>query len=70
MQTLQQAKKLAQMMVTISDLAGKKVVALLSDMNQPLGNAVGNSLEVEEAINVLEDLKTSFSLKKVAEVKD
>lgn len=53
MQTLQQAKKLAQMMVTISDLAGKKVVALLSDMNQPLGNAVGNSLEVEEAINVL-----------------
>ena len=53
MQTIQEAKKLAQMMVTISDLAGKKVVALLSDMNQPLGYAVGNSLEVHEAINVL-----------------
>jgi len=53
MQTLEEARALAKMMVSIGDLAGRKVVALLSDMNQPLGNAVGNSLEVCEAINAL-----------------
>ena len=53
MQTLEEARALAQMMVSIGDLAGRKVVALLSDMNQPLGNAVGNSLEVCEAIDAL-----------------
>ena len=53
MQTLGEARALAQMMVSIGDLAGRKVVALLSDMNQPLGSAVGNSLEVCEAIDAL-----------------
>jgi len=53
MQTIEDARALAQMMVSIGDLAGRKVVALLSDMNQPLGNAVGNSLEVCEAIDAL-----------------
>jgi pyrimidine-nucleoside phosphorylase len=40
-------------MTDIGWLAGRKVVTLLSDMNQPLGEAVGNSLEVIEAINTL-----------------
>ena len=53
MQTLDDARVLANLMVDIGKLAGRDVVALLSDMNQPLGNAVGNSLEVVEAIDAL-----------------
>lgn len=53
MQPVEEARALAKMMVSIGELAGRKVVALLSDMNQPLGNAVGNSLEVCEAIDAL-----------------
>ncbi len=54
MQTLDEARVLANLMVDIGNLAGREVVALLSDMNQPLGNAVGNSLEVVEAIETLQ----------------
>ena len=53
MQTLDEARVLANLMVDIGKLAGRDVVALLSDMNQPLGIAVGNSLEVVEAIETL-----------------
>ena len=55
METLEEARQLANLMVDIGQLAGREVVALLSDMNQPLGNAVGNSLEVVEAIETLND---------------
>lgn len=55
METLEDARQLANMMVDIGQLAGRDVVALLSDMNQPLGNAVGNSLEVVEAVETLND---------------
>lgn len=55
METLEEARQLANLMVDIGRLAGREVVALLSDMNQPLGNAVGNSLEVVEAIETLQD---------------
>jgi len=55
METLEEARQLAKMMVDIGQLAGRDVVALLSDMNQPLGNAVGNALEVIEAVETLKD---------------
>ncbi len=53
MNTLDQAKELAELMVSIGDLSDRTVTALLSDMNQPLGQAVGNALEMKEAILTL-----------------
>lgn len=55
METLDAARQLAETMVKIGVDAGRDVVALLSDMNQPLGRAVGNALEVAEAIDALQD---------------
>jgi len=53
MQTLEMARQLAATMRSIGQLAGRQVVTLLGDMNQPLGAAVGNALEVKEAIETL-----------------
>ena len=53
MQNLDDAKTLSNIMVSIGKLSGRDVVALLSDMNQPLGDAVGNALELKEAIEAL-----------------
>jgi pyrimidine-nucleoside phosphorylase len=55
MQTLEEARTLSHLMVDIGRLSGRRVTALLSDMNQPLGQAVGNVLEVREAIDTLHD---------------
>ena len=54
MNTLKEARALATTMVQIGVDAGRDMVALLSDMNQPLGVAVGNSLEVAEAVKTLQ----------------
>lgn len=47
------AKRLAEAMVKIGNNAGKKTKALITDMDIPLGNAIGNSLEVIEAVDTL-----------------
>ena len=53
MQTLADARQLAEAMTAIGKLAGREVRTVISDMNQPLGEAVGNALEVREAIDAL-----------------
>jgi len=53
MKEMSEAKDLAACMVDIGNRVGRKTVAVLSDMSQPLGNAIGNALEVKEAIDTL-----------------
>ena len=53
MKTLEDSIALAEAMVSIGKLAGRKMTAVISEMDQPLGNAVGNALEVKEAIETL-----------------
>ena len=53
MKTHDDARILAEQMVDLGQRAGRKVVCLLTDMNQPLGHAVGNALEIREAIDTI-----------------
>lgn len=68
MKTVSDARSLAEKMVAIGKAAGRKMCAVITNMDMPLGNAIGNSLEVAEAVSVLrgegpEDLReVSFAL--------
>ena len=54
MKNIEDAKRLASTMVQIGKLANRQTMAVISDMSQPLGEAIGNSLEVVEAIETLQ----------------
>ncbi len=53
MKTVEEAKKLANTMISIGKKLNKKTIAMITDMNQPLGNTIGNALEVKEAVDTL-----------------
>jgi pyrimidine-nucleoside phosphorylase len=53
MRTLDGARNLAEQMVDLGKRAGREVVCLLTDMDQPLGSAVGNALEIREAVDTI-----------------
>ena len=53
MKTEDDAMELAENLTAVGKMAGKKTVAVITDMDEPLGNAIGNALEVKEAIEVL-----------------
>ena len=55
MKTDAEAEELAELMIAIGRGVGRKVAAVISDVSQPLGNAVGNALEVREAVETLQD---------------
>jgi pyrimidine-nucleoside phosphorylase len=61
MKRTQEAAHLAQMMVDTGRRMGKKMAALITDMDQPLGRAVGNSLEVAECLEILDGERRPMS---------
>ncbi|TKN78094.1 pyrimidine-nucleoside phosphorylase [Enterococcus faecium] len=54
MKNIEDARRLAKTMTSIGKLANRETVAVISDMSEPLGEAIGNSLEVVEAIETLQ----------------
>lgn len=66
MKTQTEARKLAEKMVAIGRHCGRKTAAVISNMDIPLGRAVGNSLEIQEALAVLKNKDTAPDLRQVS----
>lgn len=66
MPDLESARELARLMVEIGNGLGRRVMAALSSMDQPLGAAIGNALEVREAIEVITGRKKGTALERVS----
>ena len=54
MKTIEEARKLARTMVDLGNAVGRKTIAVLTDMSQPLGTSIGNRLEILEALDILQ----------------
>lgn len=65
MKDIENAEKLSKQMIKIGKLANKETVCILTNMNEPIGKAVGNSLEVIETIEFLKGKEISEDLKQV-----
>ncbi len=69
MKTVEDSRQLAQRMVSIGKLSGRRVSAVITNMDKPLGYAIGNSVEVREAVSVLKNEKgTDDNLVQVCKV--
>ena len=66
MDTLENARKLARHMVDLGNHMGRRVRAVISDMDQPLGTLIGNALEVREAIEILRNERPGSALETVS----
>lgn len=65
MKNIDDAKRLANQMIKIGEMANRETICILTNMNEPLGNAVGNSLEVIEAIKFLKGEEILNDVKEV-----
>ena len=68
MKTLDDAKELAETMVKIGQRYDKKTICIITDMNEPLGYAIGNSLELKEVVDTLKGMGPSDLLEVVIEM--
>ena len=57
MKTIEEARELARTMVDLGNAVGRKTIAVLTDMSQPLGTSIGNRLEILEALDILQGQK-------------